>query len=336
MEIEIVNIKKTIKYSVRIVIITLVLSLALFTFLQIRSHPDIPDYKSYIIPPKKVLQNKHGSIISNTVGALNTSIISVVNFRDIGGYSATKGKMVKYDCIYRSGDLSRIDAKDLSLIENIGIKTVYDLRHTGEVEELPNDLPKSIKQVHIPIYNADEQPGGLWRTISRYNLDHYWEEFYVKTLIDDNAKHYGELINTIVKRDNYPIVIHCTAGKDRTGIAIALILLAIGVPEDTVIADYTLSNNGFPRILAYAQDKFNKHPVAMSILNIEAIDLYPFFLAKRRTISISLDHIKNKYGTYENYLIKAADVDPKSILLLKNRLLEEHISQSDKDDNASK
>ena len=136
-------------------------------------------------------------------------------------------------------------------------------------------------------------------------------------LIDKKAKQYGNFLKFLTDKKNIPAVFHCTAGKDRAGIATALFLIALGVPEETIVADYTISNNYYDLILNQAQEEFDKHKVIMKILNMKADNLAPFYLADPKIIKTTLTYIKKKYGSYEKYLIDAAGLDSQDINKLK-------------------
>ena len=118
--------------------------------------------------------------------------------------------------------------------------------------------------------------------------------------------------------DGLPAVIHCTAGKDRTGIASALLLAALGVPEDTIIADYSLTNRDYAHI--YELVKAQMAPLMR--FGLTADDLHPLMLANPETLRAALRYLHQHYGDVETYLRERAGVDEATLARLRNTLLE--------------
>ena len=100
---------------------------------------------------------------------------------------------------------------------------------------------------------------------------------------------------------NRPLVIHCTAGKDRTGLAVALLLLTLGVPEETVVADYTLSNHAF----AVLAGRMRPEMARLYALGFGEAQLQPFLLAEARTLRGALATLRQRYGSVDWYLQRA-------------------------------
>jgi len=118
-----------------------------------------------------------------------------------------------------------------------------------------------------------------------------------------------------------PAIIHSTPGKDRVGIASAFLLLLLGVSEDTLIDDYTISNIYFPEILNQAEKRYQEHEFFTSLLNMKAIDLQVFYLAKAETLKKLIQYINNKYGSIDNFLLDKAKIDNATIDSLRKRFL---------------
>lgn len=160
----------------------------------------------------------------------------VLNLRDVGGYPVAGGGSVRWRRLFRSDALHRLDTAGVAAVAGLDLRTVLDLRSHAEVEIAPS--PVSGRVTHLPVL-ADLQalpvpavpqsPGsGLdLATIYRYFVDECG---------DSIAAAIGELAG-----DAFPALVHCTAGKDRTGIVIALILAVLGVPDEVIAADYALS-----------------------------------------------------------------------------------------------
>lgn len=168
------------------------------------------------------------------------------NTRDLGGYEGLGGRITKWGPVYRSGDLARLTDRDLDKVATMNIATVYDFRSTAERQSRPDRLPRkrAPRKVAIEIVDADAQ--SLMRRIRSgevVTVDAV-EETRRETchsLAIDRRIEFGRFLEDLASAPLEPALFHCTSGRDRTGIASALFLLTLGVPEDTVIEDYLLS-----------------------------------------------------------------------------------------------
>jgi protein-tyrosine phosphatase len=155
-----------------------------------------------------------------------------LNLRDVGGYSTRDGGSVRWRALLRSDALHRVQAGAPALRE-LNLRTVIDLRTHVEAEIAPSDLDDLGAQVlHISVLGGDLQalPAELSGTY--------------RHIVDECGAAIGAAIQRLCGPHALPALIHCSAGKDRTGIVIALILAAIGVPDNVIAADYALSGTG--------------------------------------------------------------------------------------------
>lgn len=136
-----------------------------------------------------------------------------------------------------------------------------------------------------------------------------------KNNIDKYPHVWGAFFKRIVSPDNYPLVFHCTGGKDRAGVCAALILLALGVPEKTVIYDHGLSNRFLAEILPKIYDYF-------SSFGVDKEKLVPYLTAPRAAIIAILHHIRTEYGSAVDYLKNKAGLKQKTLDRLKKEMLE--------------
>jgi len=169
------------------------------------------------------------------------------NFRDVGGYPASGGHSVRWRKIFRSNHLGHLTDADIDIVRELGVKTAFDFRGSEErtaavckVEEIEvHSLP--IEPTVVAALRARLQARAL---SSADALDIMRESYrgYVRL----NTHSFRELFAQILK-DTAPLVIHCTAGKDRTGFACALVLHALGVPSEVISDDYLLTNRFYRR-----------------------------------------------------------------------------------------
>lgn len=245
----------------------------------------------------------------------------VVNFRDVGGYKTGDGQRVRRGLVFRSGGLARLTDADVAKLDIIGFKLVCDLRGKDEIAQEPDRLPTNPapEYLHLPLTVQDDRRQRLRALVfSPKTVAPMLPEMYTNTMIDGNAKLYGGLLRRLADPANLPTLIHCTAGKDRTGVAVALLLLLLGVPDDVIVADYSLSNLYFDAFFEYGKR------IAHSLrwLGVRADDLKPLFMANPETLRIAIAHIRSKYGSVEAYLRDAAGLDDNIIKTLRVNLLE--------------
>ncbi len=168
------------------------------------------------------------------------------NFRDLGGYETTDGRHVRWGRLYRSGELGELTDTDIDHVTNVlGVRLVCDLRSPGEAEELPDPEFPGVERVALPIIDDSVDPVAIRDAVLAGDLSVLDPDLLVtgnQAFVRDMTEQYASLMDRVTDPENWPTNIHCTAGKDRAGWGSALILLALGVPEETVMEDYLLTN----------------------------------------------------------------------------------------------
>jgi protein-tyrosine phosphatase len=245
-----------------------------------------------------------------------------VNLRDVGGYYTKDGQMVRWGHLYRSGSLSRLTQADLAYLKRLDVKLVSDLRTVSERLKQPDRLPDvpGLVERPLPMESVDrwERMRGAFTVFFRKGrIDDYLLGGYKRVMIDGNAHVIGEIFQRLADPAQTPALIHCTAGKDRTGLVVALLLLTLGVSEETVLADYTLSNLFYAHFRAdIAADLKQIAPWGVSMDELQ--DLY---LVKAKTLQSALDYLRQTYGSLENYLRDQAGVSDETIAQLQQSWL---------------
>ena len=243
-----------------------------------------------------------------------------VNFRDLGGYETTDGLRLKWGRIFRSDSLSRLTNSDRCLLKRIGIRLAFDLRTPLEVELEPDQLPEddSIEYLHLPIIHEEFDTFAALNRIRQGDVSWLTKEFMINGYIrniEDFPGVWGMVVNRMAESDSLPLVFHCTGGKDRAGACAALIMLALGVPEETVIYDHGLSN-------VFIAEWMRKVDVYIKAFGIDPEMVAPYFIAPREGIVCLIDHIRNTYGSAANYLSTRAGISDETLSLMKQELLE--------------
>jgi len=254
------------------------------------------------------------------VGERRPLVEGTPNLRDLGGYAAADGRRVQWGRVFRSSNLGRLTDRGLDQIRRLGIKFVCDFRTDAEAAKMPNRFPDSeaAGYLHLPIQHGDFEPTSAFDRIKRGDYGWISEDFMVEGYIDSVERYpavWARLFELLVDPRRRPLLFHCTGGKDRTGVAAALILLALGMPRDTVVGDYGLSdgyNLGVRRTIYEHLRPFN-----VDIAGVE-----PYFTAPESRLRALLTHIDSRYGSAVDYLIKKAGVSEHAIASLKDELLE--------------
>ncbi|WP_230482084.1 tyrosine-protein phosphatase [Sphingomonas sp. Leaf21] len=166
------------------------------------------------------------------------------NFRDLGGYRTTDGRMVKWGLLYRSGQMHDLTPADYAYLQTLGIRTVCDFRDTRERSGQPTDwpagqAPRILSDDYALDMSAMMLPGDP-ATWTQGQVVTAMTATYPK-LLDQFRGQYARMFAELLA-GHAPLAFHCTAGKDRTGVAAALLLSALGVPRATIVEDYLLSN----------------------------------------------------------------------------------------------
>lgn len=220
------------------------------------------------------------------------------NFRDLGGIKAKDGRVVKWGQLFRSDDLHNLTDDDLNYLSSIPIMTVVDFRSEQEIEQAPDRVPSSARYD----YPYSITPGNLTTnaadlsSIQSMDMDSVMRSINELLVSDPSSiKRYKDFFALLQQKENTPLLFHCTAGKDRTGMGAALILYALGVDEDTIMKDYLLSNK---YITEKYSDYIKQYP-----------SLTPLFEVRPQYLSTGIQKIKQDYGTVDNYLERVLNVD---------------------------
>lgn len=238
-------------------------------------------------------------------------ITEISNFRDIGGLNTQDGKKIKWGKIYRSGNLSRLQKSEFVKFNSLQIKTVIDLRTEAEIEEKHDHLPEKIDYFSIPIVSDQgdimgQMKGKVLRgEITEAESKMLMEEFYTKCVIE-NIPLLKEIILKIVTSET-PILYHCSAGKDRTGIVTAILLSILNVDRETIINEYLLSNYYRSSKIKGTINKAKILKVIKPKLNTTVI--FNFMAVDSDYINAVFEIIDQKYGGIENFISKELAID---------------------------
>ena len=232
------------------------------------------------------------------------------NFRDLGGYPGKDGRRLRWRQIFRSNHLGRVTEADIAILRGLGLKSAFDFRGTEErlaamcglTEIAVHSLP--IEPTVVAALHARLAAGAALSSADALDVMRDSYRNYVR----QNTSSFRALFAHLLE-DRAPLVIHCTAGKDRTGFACALILHALGVPNDLIAEDYLLTNRFYRRDPASAPDL--PDDVGQAIGSVEASYLTAGFEA-----------IRADYGDLETYFTDGLHVGARERADLKARYLQ--------------
>ena len=218
------------------------------------------------------------------------------NFRDLGGYRVADGRVVRWRRLFRSDHLAALTASDTQVLESLGVTRALDFRGGSERAAAAYQLP-GVVQHPLPIEPTVVQgmQGILaagetltaQRTVELMCLTY-------RNFVRHNAPRFAELFAQMLRSDA-PLVFHCTAGKDRTGYAAALILLALGVPRSAVMHDYLLTND------YYRMPTARDPRVTQEVLDV-------LWRVQSEFLDASLQTVDEDFGGLDAYLAKQLGV----------------------------
>ena len=251
------------------------------------------------------------------VATRNVNVPNVQNFRDLGGYPVyARHKQVRWGMLYRSAQINLAQPATRDKLNNLGIRTLIDLRDTSEYSRTASDtLPGQPRVVHIPIHagNLADILTGIDRESIQSDTVYRIVERINRHIVAVHASDFRRMFDTLLDEDNYPAVIYCTTGKGRTGIAAALLLSALGVNDEDIMDDYRLSNRYFdiPAATSYAYELPTRSQEALTTV----------YSAREGFLDAAKDEIERAYGSVDDYLRRAIGLEKEDLKQLRKILL---------------
>ncbi|MEJ6979088.1 tyrosine-protein phosphatase [Pedobacter sp. P351] len=253
-------------------------------------------------------------LISNAQLADSTKrlvhVKGAANFRDVGGYKTIDGKEVKWGKVFRSADISNLTTSDLDTLRERNIVSVVDFRGTKEAAAAPDKLPVGVEYIHCPAGSESLPSKEEWaKQIEKGDmLTNFYGAPNVQYFGGRNKALFQKLL---VLPDTSALLYHCTGGRDRTGMATALFLYALGVPMNKIEEDFVASN-------VYLESRNSKMMSQMASVNGLTNEQWKKMMALRpellRTFFAALS---NEYGTPEKFMEKELGIGKKEIKQLK-------------------
>lgn len=245
------------------------------------------------------------------------------NLRDLGGYQAADGRRVRSGMLYRSGVLAYLTDRDRQQLSVLNVQVICDLRRIEEREHEPTLWPEGAE---ILAWDDDESGGKNERSwnqardgeqcrdimLNLYRTMPKWLHLRLRGVFESLAG------------GRVPLLFHCAAGKDRTGLTAALILHMIGVPRETIVQDYLLTNEAVD--LEQFTSRYRRaglglsdqaHPISLMPADVRRA----LIMADADYLNSALGEIETEFGSIEQFLLERIDVQPVMVTEIRDRLL---------------
>ncbi len=246
------------------------------------------------------------------------------NFRDLGGYQSRDGRQLKWGMIYRTDKLSALSEEDQKYLQRLALRRIVDFRSDEERLSAPHALPIDC-DIRIDAMPIAVEAAQIELVTARLKQENVSAGDMEAMLIDANREMisrytpvYRQWIQSLLHTDHYPQLFHCTAGKDRTGLAAALLLHALDVPEETIMEDY-LATNDYTE--AYTEQTITQI-FAMKLLPVSEEVIRALFRVQPQFINAAFDTISESYGNLQNYFEHGLGFTPSQQQDLRDLLLE--------------
>lgn len=253
---------------------------------------------------------------------------AVPNFRDVGGHHTVDGRRVRRAQLYRSVALDAASEADLTALANLGIRSVFDLRTSAERQRRPDRHLPGATHVTLDLLtdSGEADPVAYFELLQdppRASVElagGATERFYLATYRDivrlpSARAGYGRLFRTLADARARAGLVHCTTGKDRTGWAVAALLLFLGVRSDVVVRDYLISDGEVRRAFRSVVDDFVARGGTREVIE-------PMMGVKRSYLDVAMDAMFADYGSVESYFRRGLRLAPGVLDALRDAFLE--------------
>ena len=246
------------------------------------------------------------------------------NFRDLGGYTTPEGKRVRWGRLFRSGQMSNLTAADYQYLSSLGIQVVCDLRSTEERTSEPT-LWKTSNDTRYQAWDYSMEDDDTMRQLfaggtptpeqtRAVMTDLYHEIAY------QQAPRYRYIFDQLAAGET-PLAFNCSAGKDRAGVGAALILAALGVEEEQIIHDYSLSETFVDYMAEYTKEAAENSAYSM-LARLPREVLAPLMRSDPDYLRATFEHLKSAHGSVLAFIQDELDVTDEELAAIRGALLE--------------
>lgn len=248
------------------------------------------------------------------------------NTRDLGAINTIDGRHILPERLLRSGDLYHLSQNDqIKLKEKFNLKTVIDFRSMEERKRRPDTIIQGVEYYHIPIFDEITNDSSTHFYTAKQFMEYkgnpfdYYENQYDKLILDQySINQYARFLDILLRNEKGAVLWHGSEGKDRTGIATALLLCVLGVSKEQILEDYMKSNGCLEKeynyMLRYIQSR--KEDTAQVAENITA-----YYKVKKDYLERVFEAIERHYGSIARFIRRALYLTPKAIEELQKKYL---------------
>ena len=255
-------------------------------------------------------------------------IIPDANLRDMGGKKTQTGLEVKTGYLFRSGHLNELEKEDFNQFKNLQLKTIIDLRRPSEIEKYPTPNLDEVETLNFSVSSDDNEFTVAANFLDGEDIPTEMSgkiiEKYFKNSVSEKLDSYIPVFESLTNPDNFPLLFHCVAGKDRTGIVSAFLLGILDVNESVIIEDYLLTNKLREKEMQLKEKQIRDHLVENKSEKLveEYMDIAGSLLyAKESFITSVFEEVKRNFGTWDNFRLNGLKINNERFEDLKNFLL---------------
>ena len=265
---------------------------------------------------------------TRVVASRRIPLQGAANFRDLGGYAAAEGKSIRWDSVYRSNHLVALTSDDYRYVTSLGIRAVCDLRTDDERRRAPTRWLGFVPEfLQLPVGGEVRGHPGLVETVRAQLargagaevIRECFRKGYAEIVLE-NAAQYGVILQKLAGGE-LPVLVHCSGGKDRTGVFSALLLTILGVPSDTVFQDYLLTNE---YVLREPELSKTVKGIEQALgVPVSPVVIPPLLGAEREFLDAAFEAIRRQCGSFDSYRRNSLGVSDGMLRRLRDRLLVE-------------
>nr|WP_237756160.1 tyrosine-protein phosphatase [Furfurilactobacillus siliginis] len=246
------------------------------------------------------------------------------NFRDLGGYQTNDGHVTQWQRAVRSAMLKSLSREDLALLSQYGVHTIIDFRTNKELLQAPDRVPAGAKDYHNSILAIDDTRSSATREELREDLSEpgygYRQmiQTYHEMIADDFSQQaYRNFFDYLIANQNGAVLFHCTAGKDRTGLGAIMLLSALDVPQETILADYMLTLQTSAPVLAENIKRLEAEGASQAVRdNVSAL-----WTVSEDYFNAAMEEVQAQAGDMQHYLHDKIGLDDAKIAELRRLYL---------------
>lgn len=258
-------------------------------------------------------------------------LIPSANLRDLGGYETIDGRRIASGVLLRGGHMAELDAAETAVLAGLGLATIVDLRRPDEIDLRPTPVLDGVTNVNYSVSDQNNSFAVAVNTITdpeaAARVGDAGIEYY-RDLVATKLPLFRPVFATIVGEGRRPVLFHCTAGKDRTGFVAATLLELLGVPSETIMADYLLTNEVRAQAMAGRLEIVRAERAIARGIEPEGVPDYEMDAIRRLMfveeafLAATYDEVRRRYGTWYEMATRALGLDDAAIERFRDQVLE--------------